>query len=303
MHQLNVLNKSTSNDSIKNDQKENKPQLTTTASFTAIDTDKSPLSIKSHSSIQHNRQELYHQYGPQSSSLTDNTTTNKNQQKQHHTVTFSSEVNLANQARCSVLQVVQSSKPITKTIKTTTNDPNRPHLQLNFAHSFRHPTSSGSLDETSQNESHTGTHLSTIQITNRGSTFYSSRSPTNQYHHSMLHQIPTSPYSQQQTNIHQNTNLNLTNYNQTSQLSGQLTSPSYRTINLSTQPTSGLSANDIYRGRNSRCFKRSISLASAQSHHLNLNPQMSLTQPFAGGHRRILLGDYGRRRAYLDSFE
>lgn len=296
MHQLNALNKSTSNDSIKNDQKENKPQLATASSFnanfTSADNEKSPLSISSHSSIQHNRQELFHQYG--STSLTDNTSKNE-QSKQHQTVTFSSEINLANQARSSVLQVVQSGKPITKTIKTTTTDLNRPHLQLNFAHSFRHPIAGLSLDETGQNDNINPSQLSTVQITNRGSTFFSSKSPPNQQHHSILHQLSTSSYNQP-TNIYQNpVNINQAN---------QLTSPSYRTINLNTQSASGLTANDIYRGRN-RCFKRSISLASASQshHHLSLNQQMSLTQPFAGGHRRTLLGDYGRRRAYLDSFE
>lgn len=283
MHQLNVLNKSTSNESMKKDQnenvKENNPQLTTTASCTSIDADKS-LFITSHSSIQQNRQELFHQYGASSS------TDSNRKSPQHQTVSFSSEINIPNQARCSVLKVVQaktkSQQPTTKTIKT--GDFNKPFLHLNFEknfmHSFKHPSISGSLDETANtNETN---QLSSIHLTNRGSTFLSSRSPPG--HHTTIQLPPTSPFNQQQSTF----------FNQTS--------PSYRTINLNTLQTSGLSANDIYRGR--RCFKRSISLASAQSHH-HLSQQMSLTQPFAAGHRRTnpLLGDYGRRRAYLDSFE
>ena len=234
-----------------------------------------PLTITGHSSIQHNRQELFHQYGPSCS--TDSATGSTKKPPPHQTVTFSSEINLANQARCSVLQVVQANKPPlpTKTIKPT--DPARPHLQLNFAHSFRHPIS-GSLDESENPEAgSSGGQLTAVNVINRGSTYLLSKSPPTQHHQTIL----TSPYGP---------------------AGAQLTSPSYRTINLSAAPT-GLSASDIYRGR--RCFKRSISLASAQSHH-HLSQQMSLTQPpFAGGHhhRRTLLADYGRRRAYLDSFE
>ena len=300
MHSINVLNKSTSNESIKkNDRnddnaKENNLQqlteTTTAASFTSIDAERSPLSITSHSSIQHNRQELYHQYG--TSSSTDSTNSAK-KPIQHPTVTFSSEINLANQARCSVLQVVQADKPASKTIKSI--DLNRPHLQLNFAHSFRHPVS-GSLDETASNAGSGNTQqqqLSAVHVVNRGSTFLSSKSPSNQYHHTILHQLPP-------TQTSATLNQNVLYANQTAAV-GQLTSPSYRAINLNTGPSTGvgLSANDIYRGR--RCFKRSISLASAQPHP-RLNQQMSLTQPFAGSHRK-LLADYGRRRANLDSFE
>lgn len=277
MHQLNALHKSTSSESVKNVQresaKENRPQLT---GGTAIDVENVPLTIAGHSSIQQDRQELFHQYGPSSS--TDSATDSAARKPPpHQAVTFSSEINLANQAKCSVLQVVQANKPAVaaKTIKAT--DPARPHLQLNFAHSFRHPVS-GSLDETGPPEASAG-QLTAVNVINRGSTFLLSKSPPAQHHQTIL----TSPYAQ---------------------AGGQLTSPSYRTINLSAAPTSGLSASDIYRGR--RCFKRSISLASAQSHH-HLSQQMSLSSqpPFAGGHhhRRTLLADYGRRRAYLDSFE
>lgn len=307
MHQFNVFKKSTSNDSIKNDENQssklNDLQTITTASssYPSMNSEKLPLSITTHSSIQHDRQELYHQSG---SSSTD-CAINAKKPPQHQTVTFSSEINLANQARCSVLQVLQaaSSKSSTKTIKTT--DLNRPHLQLNFAHSFRHPVS-GSLDETTTgvtNQTNVG-HLSTVHVVNRGSTYFSSKSPPSQHHHTILHQLPEQTSSFNQSNVYnQNVLLNQTNLYGTNTQTSKLTSPSYRAINLnlSATPTSGLSANDIYRGR--RCFKRSISLASAQPHH-QLNQQMSLTQPFPGGHhRRTLLADYGRRRAYLDSFE
>lgn len=288
MHQLNELHKSTSSESIKNAQsdnaKENQPQLT---GGTAIDVENVPLTITGHSSIQHDRQELFHQYGPSCS--TDSATGSAAKKPPlHQTVTFSSEINLANQARCSVLQVVQAAnKPsaTTKTIKSA--DPMRPHLQLNFAHSFRHPVS-GSLDETAGNPAESG-QLTAVNVINRGSAFLLSKSPPTQHHHTIL-TSPYGPVGGQLTSPYVPTG-------------GQLTSPSYRTINLSAAPTGGLNASDIYRGR--RCFKRSISLASAQSHH-HLSQQMSLTQPpFGGGHhhRRTLLADYGRRRAYLDSFE
>lgn len=308
MHQLNVLNKSASNEeSTSTDQKdnvkENTPKLTSTtsSSFTSIDAERSPLFITSQSSIQHDRQEHFYQYGASST----DSATNAKKSPQRQTVTFSSEINIPSQARCSVLQVVQApnKQPATKTIKTS--DLNKPYLHLNFAHSFRHPVS-GSLDETvsgAGNECETTGQLSAVQITNRGSTkILSSRSPPSQHHHTVLHQLPTSPFNQAPTIYNPNAlNQQTGAYIQSG---NQLTSPTYRTINLNAPlQTSGLSANDIYRGR--KCFKRSISLASAQSHH-HLSQQMSLTQPFAGGHHRRtnpLLGDYGRRRAYLDSFE
>ena len=275
MHQLNALHKSTSSETIKNVQadnaKENQPQP---AGSTSIDVENVPLTITGHSSIQHDRQELFHQFGP-STSQDSATGSAAKKPPLHQTVTFSSEINLANQARCSVLQVVQAANQpsaTTKTIKPA--DPTRPHLQLNFAHSFRHPVS-GSLDESNPAESG---QLTAVNVINRGSAYLLSKSPPAQHHHTIL----TSPYGP---------------------AGAQLTSPSYRTINLSAAPTGGLNPSDIYRGR--RCFKRSISLASAQSHH-HLSQQMSLTQPpFGGGyhHRRALLSDYGRRRAYLDSFE